>query len=392
MDSYSTKNFQSMKFETKTIHAGVHPDELTGAVMTPIYQTSTYAQSGPGDHKGFEYARGHNLTRDVLQNNLASLENGLGAVCFGSGLAAMDAIIKLFKSGDEIIGSNDLYGGSYRQLRAVYAGFGIESKFLNLVNPEILHEAISDKTKLIWIESPSNPLLQILDIKRICEIAHSKGVKVCVDNTFATPYLQQPLDLGADIVMHSATKYLGGHSDVIHGCVVCKHQEDLDRLSFIQNASGAVPGPMDCFLILRGIKTLHVRVERACDNAEAMTAFLLQHEKIGRVYYPGLQNHPGHELAKNQMNRFGGIVSFELASDSMDDVHEVLKHTKIFALAESLGGVESLMTHPSSMTHGSIPREERLKAGLKDGLIRLSVGIEHQEDLIQDIENALSVI
>lgn len=378
-----------MKFETKTIHAGVHPDEVTGAVMTPIYQTSTYAQAGPGDHKGYEYARGNNKTRDVLQENLAALENGLGAVCFGSGLAALDAIIKLHESGDEIIASNDLYGGSYRQLRAIYGKFGIESTFIPMADPENVANAITEKTKLIWIETPSNPLLQILDIKRICEIAHSKGVKVCVDNTFATPYLQQPLDLGADMVMHSATKYLGGHSDVIHGCVICKHQEDLDQLNFIQNASGGVPGPMDCFLILRGIKTLHVRVDRACQNAAALADYLSNHPKVGRVFYPGLKDHPGHELAAQQMKNFGAIVSFELASDNMDDVHNVLKNTKVFALAESLGGVESLMTHPSSMTHGSIPREERMKAGLKDGLIRLSVGIEHGDDLIQDIGQAL---
>lgn len=378
-----------MKFETKTIHAGVHPDEVTGAVMTPIYQTSTYAQAGPGDHKGYEYARGNNLTRDVLQENIAALENGLGAVCFGSGLAAMDAILKMYQAGDEILGSNDLYGGSYRQLRAVYSKFGIESRFVSLKDPEVLFDEITDKTKLLWIESPSNPLLQILDIARICEIAKEKGVKVCVDNTFATPYLQNPLDLGADIVMHSATKYLGGHSDVIHGVVIAKHQEDLDQLRFIQNASGAVPGPMDCFLILRGIKTLHVRVDRACANAQKIAAFLLEHPKVGKVYYPGLADHQGHDIAKKQMRNFGAIVSFELASDNMDDVHEVLKRTHVFALAESLGGVESLMTHPSSMTHGSIPREERLKAGLKDGLIRLSVGIENVDDLIADLQEAI---
>ncbi len=378
-----------MKFETKTIHAGVHPDELTGAVMTPIYQTSTYVQAGPGDHKGYEYARGNNLTRDVLQNNLAALENGLGAVCFASGLAAMDAIIKLFRSGDEIIASSDLYGGSYRQLRAIYSDFGIDSHFINLVNPEVLIDAITEKTKLIWIETPSNPLLQILDIARICEIAHSKGVKVCVDNTFASPFLQQPLAHGADIIMHSATKYLGGHSDVIHGCVVCKHEEDLDKIRFIANASGAVPGPMDCFLILRGIKTLHIRMDRACDNAEEIVRFLQSHPKVGKVFYPGLPDHPGHDIAAREMRRFGAIVSFELASDSMDDVHTLLKNTNIFLLAESLGGVESLMTHPSSMTHGSIPREERMKAGLKDGLVRLSVGIEHIDDLIQDLIQAL---
>lgn len=381
-----------MKFETKTIHAGVHPDELTGAVMTPIYQTSTYAQEAVGEHKGYEYARGNNKTRDVLQENLASLENGLGAVCYGSGLAAMDAILKLLQSGDEVVASSDLYGGSYRLLKTIYSQFGIESRMVDLSDPEALVDEISDKTKLIWIETPSNPLLQILDIERICSIAHDRGIRVCVDNTFASPYLQQPMSLGADLVMHSATKYLGGHSDVIHGAVVCRHRDDLDKLNFIQNASGAVPGPMDSFLILRGIKTLHVRMDRACSNAEAIVEFLSKHPKTGNVYYPGLESHPGHGLATKQMRRFGGIVSFELASDSMEDVHTFLKTTKVFTLAESLGGVESLMTHPSSMTHGSIPREARLEAGLRDGLIRLSVGIEHESDLIDDLGQALDTI
>ena len=378
-----------MKFETKTIHAGVKPDQVTGAVMTPVYQTSTYAHEGLGQHKGYEYARGNNFTRDVLQTNIASLENGLDAVCFGSGLGAMDAVIKLFEQGDDILCSSDLYGGSYRLLQSVYKSFGIQSRFMNMQDPTLLHDAIKDSTKLIWIETPSNPLLNIIDIEAICRVAHEYDVRVCVDNTFATPYNQRPLDLGADLVLHSATKYLGGHSDVVHGIVICKHQEDLEQLKFIQNATGAVPGPWDCFLVLRGIKTLHLRVERACQNAQAISEFLLNHEKVGKVYYPGLPGHKGHELAKRQMNHFGGIVSFELASDSMDDVNQFLRKTELFWLAESLGGVESLVTHPASMTHGSIPREKRIASGLRDGLIRLSVGVEHIDDLIDDLAQAL---
>lgn len=381
-----------MKFETKTIHAGVKPDEVTGAVMTPIYQTSTYSQAGPGDHKGYEYARGNNLTRDVLQENIAQLENGIGAVCFSSGLAAMDAILKTLRAGDEVLCSNDLYGGSYRQLQVVYKPFGLKSRFVDMRDPQVISAAIRPETKLIWIESPSNPLLQILDIATICQLAHEQGVPVCVDNTFATPYTQNPLDLGADLVMHSATKYLGGHSDVIHGVVACKHEADLEALRYIQNASGAVPGPMDCFLILRGIKTLHVRVERACANAAKIANFLSAHPKVRKVFYPGLTSHPGHELAQKQMRTFGAIVSFELDTDDMNLVYEFLRSTHYFQLAESLGGVESLMTHPASMTHGSIPREERLKAGLNDGLIRLSVGIEHVDDLIDDLTHALDAM
>jgi cystathionine beta-lyase/cystathionine gamma-synthase len=381
-----------MKFETKTIHAGIKPDPTTGSVMTPIYQTSTYAQNAPGDHKGYEYARTQNPTRDVLQANLAALENGIGAVSFASGLATLDAIIKMLSSGDEIIASNDLYGGSYRQMRKIYEKFGLVTHFINLSDHELLESTINDRTKLIWIESPTNPLLRIYDIEEICKISHKHGIKVCVDNTFASPYLQQPLALGADMVMHSATKYIGGHSDVIHGVVVCKYQEDQDQLKFIQNASGAVPAPLDCFLLLRGIKTLHVRMERACDNAERIAAFLNDHPKVGRVWYPGLTSHPNHDLAKKQMKRFGAILSFELAEDSMEASDRAMTNTNLFTLAESLGGVESLITHPASMTHAAIPKEERLKSGLKDTLIRLSVGIEHVDDLIADLEGALAAV
>ena len=381
-----------MRIETKTIHAGIKPDPQTGSVMTPIYQTSTYAQNAPGDHKGYEYARTQNPTRDVLQDNLAALEGGIGTACFASGLATLDAILKMFKSGDEIIASNDLYGGSYRQIRTIYEKFGLKAHFINLSDIELLEKTINKNTRLIWIESPTNPLLRVYDIVHICEISHKHGIKVCVDNTFASPYLQQPLALGADMVMHSATKYIGGHSDVIHGAVICKFQEDLDQLRYIQNASGAVPAPMDCFLLLRGIKTLHVRMDRACDNAEQIASFLDQHPKVGRVWYPGLTTHPNHDLAEKQMKRFGAILSFELAEDNMEASEKVMTSTHLFTLAESLGGVESLITHPASMTHAAIPKEERLKSGLTDTLIRLSIGIEHVDDLIQDLEHALSSI
>lgn len=378
-----------MKFETLAIHAGVHPDPSTGAIMTPIFQTSTYVQDGPGNHKGYEYARTQNPTRTVLQENIAALENGSIACCFGSGLAAMDAIIKLLKSGDEVIASNDMYGGSFRLLDRIFKDFGITTKLIPMQDPELVRNTISDKTKLIWIETPTNPLLNIVDIKAVCKIAHEKNILVCVDNTFATPYLQKPLDLGADLVMHSATKYLGGHSDVVHGIVVTRNQELGDRLRFIQNASGAVPGPMDCFLILRGIKTLHVRVDRACENAQKIAEFLSQHPKVNRVLYPGFTSHAGHNIAKSQMKKFGAMLSFDLKDESMDAANKVLAGTKIFACAESLGGVESLIGHPASMTHASLPREERMKSGLTDSLIRLSVGIENVDDLIEDLSQAL---
>ncbi|NOT37047.1 MAG: cystathionine gamma-synthase [Saprospiraceae bacterium] len=378
-----------MKFETLVIHAGVHPDPSTGAIMTPIFQTSTYVQDGPGNHKGYEYARTQNPTRTVLQENIAALENGTIACSFGSGLAAMDAIIKILKSGDEVIASNDMYGGSFRLLDRIFKDFGISTKLIPMQDPELVKKTISENTKLIWIETPTNPLLNIVDIEAVCNIAHQKNIIVCVDNTFASPYLQKPLDLGADLVMHSATKYLGGHSDVVHGIVVTKNKDLGERLRFIQNASGAVPGPMDCFLILRGIKTLHIRVQRACENAMKIAEFLSTHPHVNRVLYPGFPSHPGHELAKKQMKMFGGMLSFDLKDESIEAANKVLAGTKLFTCAESLGGVESLIGHPASMTHASLPREERMKSGLTDSLMRLSVGIENVDDLIEDLRQAL---
>lgn len=378
-----------MKFETKVIHAGIHPDPSTGAIMTPIFQTSTYVQESPGHHKGFEYARTQNPTRSVLQENLAALENGKHCVVYSSGLAAMDAILKLLKPGDEILATNDLYGGSYRLMRKIYADFGIQSSFADLSNPEKLEEKITDKTRLLWIESPTNPILNIVDIKKICRIAKARNILTCVDNTFASPYLQNPLDLGADIVVHSATKYIGGHSDLILGAVITNHDELAERLAFIQNAAGAVPGPQDCFLALRGIKTLPLRVERACENAQQIAAFLSDHPLVNRVFYPGLESHPGHETAKAQMKHFGAMVSFNLKGDDEEKAKRIMTKTRFFLLAESLGGVESLIGHPTTMTHAAIPREERIAAGLLDSTVRLSVGIEHIDDLISDLDQAL---
>ena len=378
-----------MKFGTKVIHAGIEPDPSTGAIMTPIFQTSTYVQSAPGKHKGYEYARTQNPTRSVLETNLAALENGIQAICFSSGLAAMDAILKTLKPGDEVISTNDLYGGSYRLMKAIYEKFGIKSTFVGMENTKELEKAINKNTKLIWIETPTNPMLNIVDIKKICKVAKDNKVLTCVDNTFASPYLQTPLDLGADMVLHSATKYLGGHSDVIHGCVITNSKKIGEELKFIQNAAGAVPGPQDCFLILRGIKTLHLRVQRSCDNAKKIAKFLLSHPRVDKVYYPGLKTHPNHKIAKKQMRDFGGMVSFDIHGGNFKDAQKILKGTKLFALAESLGGVESLIGHPASMTHASIPKPERLKVGLTDSLIRLSIGIEDADDLIEDLENAL---
>ncbi|MFN8279879.1 MAG: cystathionine gamma-synthase [Saprospiraceae bacterium] len=378
-----------MHFETKTIHAGVHPDPSTGAIMTPIFQTSTYVQDGPGHHKGYEYARTQNPTRTVLQDNLAALEGGHAAYCFGSGLAAMDAVIKLLRSGDGVLASNDMYGGSFRQLDKVFRQFGIDTVLIPMQNPDHVEASIAPNTRLIWIETPTNPLLNMVDIEAVCHIARARGILVCVDNTFATPYLQNPIRLGADLVLHSATKYLGGHSDVVHGVVVCSSGELAEKIKFIQNASGAVPGPMDCFLILRGIKTLHVRVDRACENAAKIADFLLSHPRVKRVLYPGLNTHPGHDIAKKQMKKFGAMLSFDLHDDSIEAAFKVLAGTRLFSCAESLGGVESLIGHPASMTHASLPREERMKSGLTDTLIRLSVGIEHIDDLIEDLRQAL---
>jgi len=377
-----------MKFGTKVIHAGIEPDPTTGAIMTPIFQTSTYVQEGVGKHKGYEYARTQNPTRHALEANLAALENGDSAICFSSGLAAMDAIFKMLNPGDEILCTNDLYGGSYRLATKVFERFGLSSKFVDMYDASNIEQFITDKTKLIWIETPTNPMLNIIDIKAICKIAKSNNVMVCVDNTFSSPYLQNPLDLGADLVLHSATKYLGGHSDVILGAVITKSKKLAERLHYIQNAVGAVPGPQDCFLILRGIKTLHIRVERACSNAKKIAKFLKVHPKVGKVYYPGFKDHPNHKIAKAQMRDFGGMVSFDLANDDYNDAKKVLSNTHLFTLAESLGGVESLIGHPASMTHASIPKPERLKVGLTDSLIRLSVGIEDADDLIEDLDKA----
>lgn len=378
-----------MKFGTKVIHAGIKPDPSTGAIMTPIYQTSTYAQEEPGKHKGYEYARTQNPTRSVLEKNLTALENGKDAVCFASGLAAMDAVLRLLEPGDEIIASNDLYGGSYRLMRTVFEPYGIKSHFIDMHDPKNIKNFIKrGKTKMLWVETPTNPMLNIVDIKAVSKIAKANNILVCVDNTFSSPYLQNPLDLGADLVVHSATKYLGGHSDVILGAVITKTKKLGEKLHYLQNAVGAIPGPQDCFLILRGIKTLHLRVERACKNAKKIAKYLLTHPKVGNVYYPGFKDHPNHKVAKAQMKDFGGMVSFDLADDDYEKAKKVMSNTHLFTLAESLGGVESLIGHPASMTHASIPRPERLKVGLTDSLIRLSVGIEDVDDLIDDLEKA----
>ncbi|WP_341842414.1 cystathionine gamma-synthase [Chitinophaga caseinilytica] len=378
-----------MKLGTKLIHAGVEPDPSTGAIMTPIFQTSTYVQAAPGDHKGYEYARTQNPTRDALQKALAAIENGNHGICFGSGLAATDAIMKLLAPGDEVVASSDLYGGTFRIFTKVFAKYGIRFHFVDLQDAAQLKQHLNAATKLVWIETPTNPMLNIIDIAACSAIAKEKGVLLAVDNTFASPYLQNPLDLGADIVVHSATKYLGGHSDVVHGAVIVKDDALAQQLAFIQNSCGAVPGPQDCFLVLRGIKTLHVRMQRHCENGEAVARFLRAHPKVDKVYWCGFEDHPNHGIAKKQMRGFGGMISFTLKDDSMDAALRVLSGTHLFSLAESLGGVESLIGHPASMTHASIPREERLKNGLTDSLIRLSVGIEDVEDLVADLKKAI---
>lgn len=378
-----------MKFGTKTVHAGVRPDPGTGAIMTPIFQTSTYVQAAPGDHKGYQYSRTQNPTRSALQEALAILENGTHGLCFSSGMAAADAAIKLLEPGDEVISTNDLYGGSYRMFTKIFAKYGIKFTFINLADLQALQEAISPKTKMIWVETPTNPTMSIIDIREVCRVAAEHDILSVVDNTFATPCLQTPLDLGADIVLHSITKYLGGHSDVVMGALVTKTESIAEQLAFIQNSCGAVPGPMDCFLVLRGLKTLNVRLKQHCENGRKIAAWLMAHPKVDRVYYPGLESHPGHDIAKKQMRDFGGMVSFTMKGDSLADATRVLSNTHLFALAESLGGVESLIGHPATMTHASIPREEREKSGLKDSLIRLSVGIEDVEDLIADLRKAI---
>jgi len=379
----------AMKFETKTIHAGIEPDSTTGAIMTPIYQTSTYVQEAPGKHKGYEYARTQNPTRTVLEANLAALENAEYGISFSSGLAAMDAILKMYGPGDEIVSTNDLYGGSYRLMTKIFSRFGIKSRYIGMDDPGSVGAQLTTDTKLLWIETPTNPMLNVVDIEALVKVAHAKGIMVCVDNTFSSPYLQNPIDYGADMVLHSATKYIGGHSDVIHGCVLTNNKDIADELRFIQNAAGAVPGPMDCFLILRGIKTLHLRVQRSCENAEQIAHFLKNHDKVSKVYWPGFEDHPNHDIAAKQMRMFGGMVSFDLIDNSYDSAEKILSGTHLFSLAESLGGVESLIGHPASMTHASIPKEERLKVGLTDSLIRLSVGIENIEDLKKDLDKAL---
>ena len=378
-----------MKFNTKTIHGGQKHDPAYGSVMPPIYQTSTYAQSTPGGHKGYEYSRTHNPTRNALENAFASIENGNHGLAFGSGLAAIDAIIKLLKPGDEVISTNDLYGGSYRLFTKVYTDFGIKFHFIGMQNASKIEDYINSNTKLIWAETPTNPMMNIIDIKVTASIAKKHNILFAVDNTFATPYLQQPLDLGADIVMHSATKYLGGHSDVVMGALVVKDKDLADRLYFIQNASGAICGPQDSFLVLRGIKTLHIRMQRHCENGKAVAEYLSKHPNIEKVYWPGFEDHPNHEIAKSQMNDFGGMVSFVSKDSNYDEAIKIVENLKIFTLAESLGGVESLSGHPASMTHASIPKEEREKTGVVDALIRLSVGIEDVDDLIADLEQAI---
>jgi cysteine-S-conjugate beta-lyase len=379
-----------MKFNTKTIHGGQENiDPAYGSVMPPIYQTTTYSQTTPGGHKGFEYSRSANPTRTALENSLASIENGGFGLAFGSGLAAIDAVMKLFKPGDEIISTNDLYGGSYRLFTKIFEGLGLKFHFIGMQDIACIEEYINKNTKLLWLETPTNPMMNIIDIEAASKMAKEHNLLLAVDNTFATPYLQRPLDLGADIVMHSATKYLGGHSDVVLGALVVKDKELAEKLYFIQKASGAICGPQDSFLVLRGIKTLHIRMQRHCENGEKVAKFLRSHPKVGKVYWPGFEDHPNYEIAKKQMSGFGGMISFTTKEDTLESAVKLVENLKVFTLAESLGGVESLAGHPATMTHASIPSEERLKIGVVDSLIRLSVGIEDEEDLIEDLKQAL---
>jgi cystathionine beta-lyase len=379
-----------MKFATKAIHAGVHPDPATGAIMTPIYQTSTYVQDGVGNHKGYEYSRTQNPTRHALEKNIAAIENGKHGACFGSGLAAIDCVIKMLNPGDEIISTNDLYGGSYRIFNTIFAKYGLIFHFVDMQDPTAVEALVNANTKLIWVETPTNPMMNIIDIKAMAAIAHKASAMLCVDNTFATPYLQNPLDLGADMVMHSVTKYLGGHSDVVMGALVCNDDALANEMYRIQNSSGAVTAPMDSFLVLRGIKTLHLRMQRHCENGEKIARFLVEHPAIDKVYWPGFETHPNHHVAKAQMRGFGGMISFTLKGNQLEDALNLVKKVEIFALAESLGGVESLIGHPATMTHASIPKEVREKSGVVDSLIRLSVGVEDAEDLIADLQQALA--
>ena len=380
------------KFGTKAIHSGTEPDSATGAIMTPIYQTSTYVQNAPGDHKGYEYSRTLNPTRHALEKSLAALENGNYGLTFSSGLAAMDALLKSFKPGDEIISSNDLYGGSYRLFTKVFTDWGLKFHFVEMDNIKKVESLINENTKMIWLETPTNPMMNIIDIKAVSNLAKEYSILTAVDNTFSSPYLQTPLDLGADIVVHSITKFIAGHSVVVMGAIVLNDEKLAKRLYFIQNSCGAVPGPQDCFLVLRGIKTLHVRMDRHCENANQIASFLENHPKVDTVYYPGLKTHPNYQVAVEQMNNFGGMISFITKANSIEDAKKVITSTKIFSLAESLGGVESLCGHPATMTHAAIPKEEREKSGVVDALIRLSVGIEDVEDLIADLSQALEKI
>jgi cystathionine beta-lyase len=379
-----------MKFGTKAIHAGLEPDPSTGAIMTPIFQTSTYVQAAPGDHKGYEYSRTHNPTRKALENNLAALENGVHGLCFGSGMAAIDAVIKLLQPGDEVISTNDLYGGTYRLFTKIYAKFGIKFHFTDMSDFAKIEHLANERTRLIWVETPTNPMLNVIDIEAAAAFARKHNALLAVDNTFASPYLQTPLDLGADIVMHSVTKYLGGHSDVVMGALIVKDTPLAEKLYFIQNSSGAVCGPQDAFLVLRGIKTLHLRMQRHSENGRSVATFLAAHPDIEKVYWPGFESHPSHEIAKKQMRDFGGMMSFIIKGNDFERTRKVVSSMQVFSLAESLGGVESLCGHPASMTHASIPKEEREKTGVVDSLIRLSVGVEDAEDLIADLKQALA--
>lgn len=383
------KKRTNLEFGTKAIHGGLKHDSATGAIMTPIYQTSTYVQTAPGEHKGFEYSRTQNPTRNALENNLASIENGKHGLCFGSGLAAIDAVIKLLNPGDEVISTNDLYGGTYRIFTKIFEKYGIKFHFVDMSDFNELDYLVKDKTKLVWVETPTNPMLNIIDIEAAADFAKRHNCLLGVDNTFASPYLQNPLDLGADIVMHSATKYLGGHSDVVMGALIVKEDELAEKLYFIQNSSGAICGPMDAFLVLRGIKTLHVRMKQHCENGRIIAEFLQTHPMIDKVYWPGFSDHPNHNIARKQMRDFGGMVSFSMVGNNYEKAKSFVSNVKVFSLAESLGGVESLCGHPASMTHAAIPKKEREKTGVIDSLIRLSVGIEDVNDLIADLKQAL---
>ena len=378
-----------MKFGTKAIHAGVDPDSATGAIMTPIYQTSTFVQDGVGNHKGYKYSRTQNPTRHVLEKSLAALENGKYGACFASGIAAIDAVIKMLNPGDEVISTNDLYGGSYRLFRTIFEKYGIKFNFIDMRNESLVREAVNDRTKLIWAETPTNPMINVVDIKAMSTIAKNVNALLCVDNTFATPYLQNPLELGADIVMHSVTKYLGGHSDVVMGALITSNDQIASEIYRIQNSSGAITSPMDSFLVLRGIKTLHLRMQRHCENGEKVARFLKSHPRIERVFWPGFEDHPNHDVACKQMRGFGGMISFSLKENEKVRALEILKKVKLFALAESLGGVESLIGHPATMTHATIPKKDREECGIVDSLIRLSVGVEDVRDLLADLDQSL---